>query len=183
MDVLGLPIKLKLTDKQQLNGRIYALSPNTNTLILEQNLSRNKSSFQIVNFEFIEDIEIEGNGGPVYSAISHPKYVHVDRFTSRQQRSRIVFQQQLSRLGKNVSARAQEIFDMISRTAPCRWEEPDIIVFDQVRVRPPYMTPESCQLMPAHNELDQGPSEDHATLQRVRKILEGVRQRILSKSI
>lgn len=40
-------------------------------------------------------------------------------------------------IGENVSALAQDVFDALARTLPCRWESDVIVVMDEVRVHGP----------------------------------------------
>jgi protein LSM12 len=184
MELAGLQVKLKLIDGQYLEGRIYALSQSTSTLILEQrstSLLKNVSSFHLLKFESVESIElIIPNEEDIHLDVSTPSYVHVDRFAGRLQQAGIAFRKRLSKQGKNVTAEAQLIFDMISRTTPCRWEEPDIIVFDQIRVRPPYFTAESCSIMAGHDSEHKIPLENHEALQRVHRMLQAVKQRVFN---
>jgi hypothetical protein len=44
-------------------------------------------------------------------------------------------------IGENVTEQAQEIFDALARTLPCRWKQQDIIVLDEITISPPYTTP------------------------------------------
>lgn len=37
-----------------------------------------------------------------------------------------------------MSQEAQDIFDALARTLPCRWEGTTIAVMDEVRIAPPY---------------------------------------------
>mmetsp|Transcript_5327 Transcript_5327/g.18145 ORF Transcript_5327/g.18145 Transcript_5327/m.18145 type:complete len:186 (+) Transcript_5327:61-618(+) len=44
-------------------------------------------------------------------------------------------------IGENVTEEAQEIFDALARTLPCRWKNQEIIVLDEISIPPPYTTP------------------------------------------
>ncbi|CAN8291773.1 unnamed protein product [Cochlearia groenlandica] len=44
------------------------------------------------------------------------------------------------RLGVGVTAEAQSIFDALSKTLPVQWENTDILVMKEVRVRSPYLS-------------------------------------------
>lgn len=42
------------------------------------------------------------------------------------------------KIGVDVSPVAQAIFDTLAKTLPCKWQRDTIIVFDTVRLLPPY---------------------------------------------
>ncbi|CAN6908296.1 unnamed protein product [Brassica oleracea] len=44
------------------------------------------------------------------------------------------------RMGVGVTAEAQSIFDALSKTLPVQWENSDILVMKEVRVRSPYLS-------------------------------------------
>lgn len=41
-------------------------------------------------------------------------------------------------INPRVSPEAQQIFDLLSKTMPCEWDNDSIVVIEQVRVDPPY---------------------------------------------
>ena len=44
-------------------------------------------------------------------------------------------------IGENVTEQAQEIFDALARTLPCRWNDQVIVVLDEISIAPPYTDP------------------------------------------
>jgi hypothetical protein len=69
--------------------------------------------------------------------------------------------------GVGVTPEAQHIFNTIYKTLPCRWHGKSIIVFDEVRIDPPY-TVESCV----------ADSSSSSALELVRKIVAGTREKM-----
>lgn len=66
-----------------------------------------------------------------------------------------------SRRGVGVTVEAQDLFDYLSRTLPCRWAHQIIIVLDVVRIDPPYL-PSNCA----------AETKDLVTLNRVKRLIE-----------
>ncbi|KAF9422279.1 hypothetical protein BGZ94_008633 [Podila epigama] len=94
-------------------------------------------------------------------------YVQLDKIQQRQQQAIREAQVAAARIGVGVSSSAQDIFDALSKTLPCRWAKDSIVVMDEVIIAPPY-EPESCKAN----------SSAASTLARVKKVLEGERNRL-----
>jgi len=72
-----------------------------------------------------------------------------------------------ARIGKGVSREAQALFDALGKTLPVRWHEQSFVVMDEVIISPPYTA--------ADVKGAKGASE---RVERVKKVLEGERQRL-----
>jgi len=70
--------------------------------------------------------------------------------------------------GNGVTPQAKFVFDALSKTMPCRWENEDIIVLDEVRISSPYSI----------NNVSGG---SQASLARLRLVLEGEMKRFSLK--
>jgi hypothetical protein len=64
-----------------------------------------------------------------------------------------------------VTAEAQEIFNSLAKTLPCRWHGDMIVVFEDIRIPSPYT-------------LNSISGSDAAALNRVKKVLEGERKKL-----
>ncbi|CAG8628558.1 7274_t:CDS:2, partial [Scutellospora calospora] len=65
-------------------------------------------------------------------------YVQMDRLQAKELQSVKDTQANLARIGVGVTQEAQDIFDALSKTLPCRWHKESIIVLDEVMINPPY---------------------------------------------
>ncbi|CAG8544897.1 6808_t:CDS:2, partial [Dentiscutata heterogama] len=72
-------------------------------------------------------------------------YVQMDRIQAKEIQSIKDTQIALARIGVGVTQEAQDIFDAMSKTLPCRWHKESIIVLDEVIINPPYNI-ENCKM-------------------------------------
>ncbi|KAI9886232.1 MAG: hypothetical protein M1823_001967 [Watsoniomyces obsoletus] len=86
-------------------------------------------------------------------------------WTTAQERERKAVEQEMKReqsMRQEVGRTpGQEVYDVLNRSLPVRWQDQSIIVLDAVEVRPPYGL-EDCRAV----------GKDTAALQRVKKVLE-----------
>ncbi|KAL3899892.1 MAG: hypothetical protein SGCHY_001727 [Lobulomycetales sp.] len=75
---------------------------------------------------------------------------------------------QASRIGKDVSKEAQDIFDELSKTLPVAWREKDILVMNEVLIAAPKYS-----VAQARSSSSNSPS-----LPRVSKVLAGIREKL-----
>ncbi|KAF9337285.1 hypothetical protein BG006_005496 [Podila minutissima] len=71
-------------------------------------------------------------------------YIQLDKIQQREQQAIREAQVAAARIGVGVSSSAQDIFDALSKTLPCRWAKDSIVVMDEVIIAPPY-EPENCK--------------------------------------
>ncbi|KAF9398217.1 hypothetical protein BGX21_008047, partial [Mortierella sp. AD011] len=75
-------------------------------------------------------------------------YVQLDKIQQREQQAVREVQAAAARIGVGVTSIAQDIFDALSKTLPCRWAKDSIVVMDEVIISPPY-EPENCKANPS----------------------------------
>ncbi|KAG0223127.1 hypothetical protein BGW41_005702 [Actinomortierella wolfii] len=94
-------------------------------------------------------------------------YVQIDKLVQRERQAVREAQAAAARIGVGVTSEAQDIFDALSKTLPCRWAKDSIVVMDEVIIAPPYDA-ENCRANASSSN----------SLARVRKVLEGVKMRL-----
>ncbi|RIB13474.1 anticodon-binding domain-containing protein [Gigaspora rosea] len=96
-------------------------------------------------------------------------YVQMDRIQAKEIQSVKDTQAALARIGVGVTQEAQDIFDAMSKTLPCRWHKESIIVLDEVIINPPYDI-NNCKTSKTVSSTE--------LLARVQKVLEGEKRRL-----
>ncbi|KAG4303397.1 hypothetical protein PCANB_000410 [Pneumocystis canis] len=185
--IIGLRVKIRtLLDETQM-GQIYAYDSITNTLMLQKESKTSVSypmmwDFIILKISSLKDIQVikqakntsKNNHSSIikdFNFLNRSKScirpVSLSVLPAREQASRKEHQAAIARIGIGVTQEAQNLFDSLSKTLPCRWEKQSIIVLDEIYIDPPY-TVEACWT----------DSKDSKSYLRVCKVLEGERQRL-----
>lgn len=94
--------------------------------------------------------------------------VDMQRCQEREAKALRTAELEAAKIGIGVSREAQDIFDALAKTLPCRWDSKDIIVLGEITISPPY-APEN--LTTTH-------PEDILALNRVKKVLVAERGRL-----
>lgn len=186
--IIGLRVKVQtLLDETQI-GEIYAYDAITNTLALQKEPKTSLPypttwDFSILKISCLKDIQVIGeasdglftrdgnntmkDSSPFTRSRPHIRPISLDIIPAREKESIKKHQAAIARKGIGVTQEAQNLFDSLSRTLPCRWEKQSIIVLDEVHIDPPY-TVDACWAS----------SKDSKSYLRVCKVLEGERQRL-----
>ncbi|ORZ15728.1 anticodon-binding domain-domain-containing protein [Absidia repens] len=182
--LIGRRIKVKTTLDEEFEGLIYTYDRITNCIALDCSTgsrhSRKSLSFRILKVNHIKEIigvtSDEASAPLQDPAVAHTSkltsylpvsHVHLDRLTTREADTIKGVKQQVAKLGVGVTKEAQEIFDALTKTLPCRWANDSIVVMDEVMITPPYGI-ENCKAN----------TSSAASLARVKKVLEGERRRL-----
>ncbi|KAF9429436.1 hypothetical protein BGZ76_001291 [Entomortierella beljakovae] len=130
------------------------------------NAPRSKFDFRILKINHIKDVTplpTENNknnaisaannaSSPYATALPAVGFVQLDKLQQREQQAVRETQVAAARIGVGVTDVAQEIFDALSKTLPCRWAKEQIVVMDEVVISPPY-EPENCKANPSASYL------------------------------
>lgn len=82
---------------------------------------------------------------PAPSVPAPPPYLSAAALQARAAGALQRAHERASKVNKNVSKEAQDIFDAISRMLPTKWDGKDILVMDQVSVKGPGYRSEDCR--------------------------------------
>ncbi|KAI9318968.1 anticodon-binding domain-containing protein [Dichotomocladium elegans] len=132
------------------------------------NGSRKGLSFRIIKISHIK--EVLSNEEDTSSDLLPINVVNVERLDARESSTLKSRQQRAAKMGVGVTKEAQDIFDALCKTLPCRWSNDTIVVLDEVIIVPPYHV-DSCKAN----------ASSAASLARVKKVLEGERRRLERK--
>ncbi|ORX34878.1 hypothetical protein BCR36DRAFT_588540 [Piromyces finnis] len=99
--------------------------------------------------------------------------VNIDDIINKEKKALKEEFQRQNRIGVGVTEEAQQIFDALSKTMPCSWNNKSIVVMDEVTISPPYNA-ESCKMVP-------GKTVQESIIERVQKVLELEKKKIKRK--
>jgi len=158
--MIGVQVKIKTHLGEDLEGEIYSYDNITNCLVLQY---PQKHTFRLIKTSFIKEAHVLHPSEGDFDAVLPP--INLNRVKSREDHALKVAYQDAARIGVGVTAQAQEIFNALSKTLPCRWHGDVIIVFEDIRIVSPYA-------------LGNVSGADAAALNRVKKVLEGERKKL-----
>ncbi|KAI8886059.1 hypothetical protein K501DRAFT_214514 [Backusella circina FSU 941] len=166
--LVGKTIKLKLTSDEQVEGAIYTYDKITNCIALDcsqgTSATRRMGSYRIIKISYIKEIVSVSSEK---KQLNEPSYLPVDRLRVREREAIDRLENKISKMGVGVTQEAQDIFNGLSKTLPCRWAKDTIVVMDEILIVPPYRV-EDCKAN----------STSSASLARVKKVLEGERRKL-----
>jgi len=163
--ILGIEVKIKTTLGEELEGEIFSYDSVTNCVVLQQNNvhSTLKKNFIILNTNFVKEIQCMGRQSG--NQIEDLPPVNIAKIRSKAASVLRNLREEAARIGVGVSEEAQDIFNALSKTLPCKWKQDSIMVMDEVTIVAPYRA-ENCS------------GENRGTVERVKKVLEGERRRL-----
>jgi len=168
--LVGVKVKIKTTLGEEIDGEIYCVDNMANCLVLQENIANTtKSNYRIIKTSIIKDVQcLAPASEEVLQSIDFPLYyVNLERVKQREEAAIRAAMQEASRVNMGVSNDAQELFNALGKTLPCRWEGETMVIFDTVRISPPYDS-DSCRAS----------SGNSSSLAHVLKVLDGERKRL-----
>lgn len=163
---VGCQIHLKTTLGEEIKGELFAYDSSTQCIVIEEKSDGKKpGAVRLLKASFVKEVlEVEARAAGVEYDMTLPP-LDPARCQAREAAAIKTAEEEAKKIGIGVSDLAQEIFDALSKTLPCRWADKSIIVMDEVKIDEPY-TSECCK------------GSKDTSLSRVRKVLEGERARL-----
>jgi hypothetical protein len=152
--LIGILVKIKTFLNEEIKVLIDSLTQLTQ-----------KKSYRIIKTSFIKEIEYLGKNENIELQLPS---INISKIRKKEEQKILQAQEEANKIGIGVTKEAQEIFNALSKTLPCNWQKDIIVVLNEVYIKSPYNI-EDCY------------GNDINTLERVKKVLEGERKKILNK--
>jgi hypothetical protein len=132
---LGAPVALATADAldtQELEGEVFAFDSNARCLVIKQGGSTpQQGSFRILTLDGIRSSTVQ-TARPAGAVPPLPQ-VDLQRCLDREEKALRAAISESAKLGVGVTREAQQIFNALAKTLPCRWDGKVIAVLEEVR--------------------------------------------------
>eukprot|EP01097_Dermamoeba_algensis_P002064 TRINITY_DN1824_c0_g1_i1.p1 TRINITY_DN1824_c0_g1~~TRINITY_DN1824_c0_g1_i1.p1 ORF type:complete len:203 (+),score=50.93 TRINITY_DN1824_c0_g1_i1:53-610(+) len=175
LGVIGVLVKVKTSFGDEIIGEFLSFDPISSCIVLRESCTNPTTNAPSQNFHVLKSNfvkEVQAIGPPAAPSDVSLKPVDLNKLRLQEDHALRVARSEASKIGIGVTPEAQEIFNALSKTLPCRWDRDVIVVFEDTRISTPY-TVESCL---------GGEVATPSELSLVKKVLEGARNRMKTKS-
>ncbi|EER00789.1 conserved hypothetical protein [Perkinsus marinus ATCC 50983] len=153
---LGCSISVKTTNGDTFRGELFCYDiSDSNSIVLRELVGKDKCTYHWIKTNTIRDIKALKPPTATDSPLPH---IDLKALQAQMTDAEHNFQDTRERYGVGVTQLAQTVFDLMSKTMPCRWDGQDILCYT-VRIKSPYQAANCTG--PNSSELD-----------RVKKVLE-----------
>ena len=134
---IGLEVSGTTASGEAFSGSVFTYDEGTKIAVL-------RTEGEIINTHDVRVLNTEGcanvRSKPPASAVALDALPVVDRARSERREEANVKAAHASaaNIGVGVTQEAQDIFDALARTLPCRWQDRNIVVMDEVVIAAPY---------------------------------------------
>eukprot|EP00668_Euglena_longa_P028854 GGOE01036183.1.p1 GENE.GGOE01036183.1~~GGOE01036183.1.p1 ORF type:complete len:210 (-),score=2.50 GGOE01036183.1:190-768(-) len=177
-ECVGLNVRVKTVAGDSYEGAVFAFDCDQGIFVLyEPSDLRNRSNFRVFKTDCLQELTLLDTEPtrlpePLNADSKLPKInaakVKENATTAARERAK--------KMGQDVTIEAQDIFDAMSKTYPCTWDNASIVVLGEVRIEPPY-TVDKVQPEPGRSS-DTGGKGIESTVERVKKVLQGERSKM-----
>ena len=155
---MGDNIKIVLTTKEILEGQCFCVDPVTDAVVMKI-----ENKYVLVNAESIADIE--GDLSKVKTPVPKDigmQVVPIEKWGKKEAEALMHAEAEIESVNFDVTPEAQSLFDRLRNIFPCKWRGQDMLIFENIRISPPYTAPKAI-----------GGNDDG--IDRIAKVLEGER--------
>jgi hypothetical protein len=181
-ECVGLNVRIKTHAGEVYEGTIYAFDRELGIFVLfEPSDLRNRSNFRVFKTDCLTEIVTTG---PHVTRLPEP--LNADSRLPKINAAKIresadhTARDRIHKLGTDVTIEAQDIFDALSKTYPCKWDGSSIIILGEVRIEAPYTTDKVRAETGGRPSDASGGKPIESTVERVKKVLEGERRKMKS---
>lgn len=163
--VVGCNVTVQ-TKTEKVQGEIFAYDKGSNTVLIRQQGSTPfHSNLRLLKVSYIKGVDSVSSPAQTMEPLP---LVDMQRCRDRESKALQAAQAEAAKTGIGVSSEAQQVFDALSKTMPCHWRQQNIVILNEVELRPPY----------GLSNCSTENSSDLATLERVKKVLTAERRRL-----
>jgi len=170
--IIGVKVRIKTSLGEDVEGEIFSYDNTTNCLVLIQSSTHStlKKSYRLLKTSFVKEIQYLGKNEANAQDIENLPPINIAKIKSHEAKAIRLMREEASRIGVGVTEEAQEIFNALAKTLPCKWKGENILVFDEVLIQSPYT-------------IDSMSGNDPKILDRVKKVLDGERKRLYANKV
>jgi len=170
--IIGVKVRIKTSLGEDLEGEIFSYDSTTNCLVLIKTSPHStvKKSYRILKTTFVKEIHYLGKNEVNQQDFENLPPINIAKIKSNEAKALRLMREEASRIGVGVTEEAQEIFNALAKTLPCKWRGENILVFDEVTIKSPYT-------------VDSTTGNDPTILDRVKKVLDGERKRLYANKV
>lgn len=137
--VVGTNVQVTTIHREKITGFVYAVDAATQFLVIEvandstrhsQGRGPLSGEFRFIQLSCIDSHKYIDEGTGACSSDDILPELDIQKLDQR-------YTEAVARVGVG-SKKAQEVFDLLSKTMPCEWNETSIVVMGVVEVRTPY---------------------------------------------
>jgi len=164
---VGTSVALKLKTGEEVRGEVVGHHQAASLLVLRgpSTVLLRPTPLRMVRTDQIQSISEAVLPRPTYD--TRLPYIDVQRCRDREERAVQAAAVEAAKVGNNVTAEAQQVFNALAKTMPCTWKGRDIVVMTDVLVAPPYDLRSCKQISP-----------NPPLLARIQKVLSNERSKL-----
>ena len=170
---IGKDIWVRTTNGDEYTGELFCYDmTDSNSFIIRQRSADGKANYAWIKTSIVRELKALHPDADQQTAdqdIASLPPIDLFQIEEAERKGEEYFASMRDSFGVGVSQEAQEVFDSLAKTMPCRWSQQDIRCYE-VTIAAPY-TPDNCR-----------GGSDAAELTRVKKVLEGVRAKMTRRT-